>query len=222
MTIDPVDGADQPATQLTEEDGCVTWTPLEEGSYTITEGTPNETNWFHSTDTSFLAEVGDTVKFGNYCTVPSGGKTPGYWSNKNGQALIDEADLTALSDLCLVNADGSDFEPTTKEAVKTWLLDSTAVNMAYKLSSHLAAMVLNLNEGYVNGNSFDLCSDQTVNALVTEANEALCADGITPAGDEPHRSEQEALKNCLDALNNNGPVVPPTPNACPYTFPTEP
>jgi hypothetical protein len=220
MTIDPVDGADQPAIQPTEEDGCVTWTNLEEGSYTVTEGTPNETNWFHSTEISLSAVLGETVQFGNYCTVSSGGKTPGFWQNKNGQAKIDGNDLQALRDRCLVKADGSAFDPGSKDDVKNWIL-ADAVNMAYKLSSHLAAMVLNLGEGFVNGNSFDLCSDQTVNALVTEANNALCDDGYTPAGDEPHRSEQEALKNCLDALNNNGPVVPSTPAACPYTFPTE-
>jgi hypothetical protein len=28
------------------------------------------------------------------------------------------------------------------------------------------------------------------------------------------------LKNCIDAINNNGDVIPVTP--CPYSFPTPP
>ena len=143
------------------------------------------------------------------------GNTPGYWSNRNGQALIDGDDLAALHGLCLVDASGAAFDPITKDQVKTWLLASDAVNMAYKLSAHLAAMTLNIRQGDVDGTSFDLCSDQIVNALVSAANSALCTDGSTPAGDT-NRSTQEALKNCLDALNNNADVVPSTP--CPYTF----
>jgi hypothetical protein len=232
MTISPLDGAPEAATQFTNSsDGCVTWTNLNASlTYTVTEGTPTQTNWFASTPTSVSdLSVGDTPLFGNYCTVPSGGKTLGFWSNKNGQALITGAQLCALNALNLKDAGGSDFNPVAgcsspsssqtsvgKTALKNWLLSANATNMAYMLSAQLTAMKLSLLNGLVDGNSFDLCSDKTVHDLVTAANTALGADGYTPAGDEPNRSTQEDLKNCLDALNNNGPVVPTTP--CTYSF----
>jgi len=94
----------------------------------------------------------------------------------------------------------------------------SATNMAYMLSAQLAAMELNIMFGNVNGNvnAFDLCPHMTIGALVLAANDGLCTDGNTPSGD-PNRAVQEALKNCLDALNNNGKVVNPTP--CPFTTP---
>jgi len=87
--------------------------------------------------------------------------------------------------------------------------------MAYMLSAQLAAMKLNVAHGFVDPTSFALCYNGTVAQLISAADAALAADGFTPAGD-PNRSIQETLKNCLDRLNNGGPVVPPTP--CPATF----
>lgn len=222
MTIDPLDGATpNVATQLTSA-GCVTWSTLDPvfNPYTVTEGTPNEPNWFHSTSVSLPVNVvvgqTQTVNFGNYCKVPSGGLTLGFWSNKNGQALINAGDLQALRDLCLRNADGSNFDPTTNAQVRSFLLGASAVNMANMLSAQLAAMTLNIRHGFVDANAFDLCSNQTVGALTTAANAALCANGLTFSG-SPDRTGQEAQKNCIDTLNNGGPVVPTTP--CSRTFP---
>lgn len=223
MTINPLDGATpNVATQLTSAGGCVTWSTLDPAfnPYTVTEGTPNEPNWFHSTSVSVpvtvVAGQEQTVNFGNYCKVPSGGLTLGFWSNKNGQALINAADLTALRNLCLRNADGSNFDPTTNAQVKSFLLGANATNMANMLSAQLAAMTLNIRHGFVDPNAFDLCSNQTVGALTTAANAALCANGLTFSG-SADRAPQEAQKNCIDALNNGGPVVPTTP--CSRTFP---
>ena len=222
MTINPLDGATpNVATQLTSA-GCVTWTTLDPSfnPYTVTEGTPNEPNWFHSTSVSQSVTVApgspQHVDFGNYCKVPSGGLTLGFWSNKNGQALITAADLTALRNLCLRNADGSNFDPTTAAQVKSFLLGANATNMANMLSAQLIAMTLNIRHGFVDQNAFDLCSNKTVGDLTTAANNALCANGLTFSG-SADRASQESLKNCLDALNNGGPVVPTTP--CLRTFP---
>jgi hypothetical protein len=222
MTIDPLDGATpNVATQLTSA-GCVTWSTLDPvfNPYTVTEGTPNEINWFHSTAVSKPVNVvtgqTQTVDFGNYCKVPSGGLTLGFWSNKNGQALITAADLLALRNLCLRNADGSNFDPTTAAQVKSFLLGANATNMANMLSAQLTAMTLNIRHGFVDANAFDLCSNKTVGQLTTDANTSLCANGLTFSG-SPDRAAQEAAKNCIDALNNGGPVVPVTP--CSRTFP---
>ena len=223
MTITPLDGGiPSVGTQITDVTGCVTWSHLDPSlsPYSITEGTPIQANWVASNGTSqdvtVIASQLASVSFGNYCKVPSGGLTIGFWSNKNGQALINSADLTALQNLCLKNADGTDFNPTTAAQVKSFLLSANAINMANMLSAQLTAMTLNLRHGFVNGTSFDLCSGGTINQLVADAGAALCADGSTPAGD-PNRATQESLKSCIDQLNNGAPVVPATP--CTYSFP---
>jgi hypothetical protein len=223
MTITPLDGG-IPAvgTQITDSSGCVTWSHLDPSlsPYSITEGTPIQANWVASNgvsqDVTVVADQIASVSFGNYCKVPSGGLTLGFWSNKNGQALITSADLTALSALCLRNGTGADFDPSSNTALKNWLLSANATNMSYMLSAQLAAMTLNIRHGFVQASSFDLCSGKTIGQLVNDANAALCADGFTPAGD-PNRAAQESMKSCIDQLNNGAPVVPATP--CTYSFP---
>src|SRR4030095_12022227 len=84
-------------------------------TYTITEFMPIQTNWFNTDpgdgtlQKSVTLADGDnkTVEFGNLCVGAGGGLTLGFWSNKNGQALIDSTDLAMLSALNLRNADGS-------------------------------------------------------------------------------------------------------------------
>jgi hypothetical protein len=222
MTLNPLDGATpNVATQLTSA-GCVSWFTLDPSfnPFTVTEGTPNEPNWFHSTSVSqqvnAILHQTVSVEFGNYCKVPSGGLTLGFWSNKNGQALITAADLLALRNLCLRNADGSNFDPTTAAQVKSFLLGANATNMANMLSAQLTAMTLNIRHGFVDANAFDLCAHKTVGQLTTDANTSLCANGLTFSG-SPDRTPQETMKTCIDALNNGGPVVPTTP--CSRTFP---
>jgi hypothetical protein len=130
----------------------------------------------------------------------AGGRTPGFWSNKNGQALITAADLQGLRDLCLRNANGTDFNPTVKASFGKWLTSSNAKNMANKLSTQLAATYLNVQHGFTNPNLV-VDGSLTVNALIVYANSLLCADGNTPSGD-PNRAEQERVKDILDRINN--------------------
>jgi|SRR5215471_15105365 len=222
ITLDPLTVGATPhlATQLTSTDGCVSWGNLFAGvDYTVSEGTPNESSWAHSTPTSVVVTPilnnQSQVKFGNYCRVRSGGNTIGFWGNKNGQALINAADLLALRTCHLVNADGSAFDPTTAKQVDTWLKGASATNMAYMLSAQLAAMKLNVAHGFVNGNNTAICAGTSINQLIMDADALLAADSITLAGD-PNRAAQEAAKNCLDSLNNGAFVVLPTP--CTYTF----
>jgi hypothetical protein len=129
-----------------------------------------------------------------------GGRTIGFWSNKNGQALITSADLQALQNLCVKNSAGTDFNPTTASALKSWLRGSNARNMASMLSAQLAATYLNVRHGFTDPN-FVLEGTLTVNDLITYANSLLCEDGMTAAGDA-HRAEQERVKDILDEINN--------------------
>ena len=220
------------------------------GDYTVTEANANETNWFHSPDpmppplivngTStivFPAAGGNERRtFGNYCTAPSGGLTLGFWSNKNGNRILTGASagnganlLLAVKNLLnspcnggqvLVNANGTRHNFTgTYADFRTWILGATATNMAYMLSAQLAALKLDVAYAGVDSNAFDLCSGHTVNELMTASCDTLRDNPNTPSGD-PSRLAQESLKNCIDAINNNGAVVPVTP--CPHTFPNPP
>ena len=227
ITINPLGAAiPNQATQLTSGAGCVSWANLDTGlnPYTVSEGTPVQPNWFHSTPASVNVNVTfdqtSTINFGNYCKVPSGGFTIGFWGNKNGLALVSAADFAALNLLKLVNANGSDRDflgslSQNRNDLKSWLSGATAKNMAYMLSAQLAATTLNVLHGFIDPNSFAVCYNGTVAELLNAANAALLADQNTPSGD-PNRSLQESLKNCLDSLNNGGLVIPPTP--CAYSF----
>jgi hypothetical protein len=210
--------------------------------YCVTEGTPTEGNWVHTTDTQFcfhLAADGEQdVTFGNVCLGQGGGLTLGFWSNKNGQKLETQTDFAGLTALCLRNANGGsvDFTGTltaNKTALNTFLLGATATNMANMLSAQLAAMYLNVAHHTVNpafgvdGNAFvyEACLKDngfptgfvTINDLMAAANTELCAHPLTKDG-SPYRAYQECLKDALDDANNNKNFVESSP--CPYSFDT--
>jgi hypothetical protein len=162
------------------------------------------------------------IEFGNVCLGAGGGKTLGFWSNKNGQAVMNDGgtivpELNMLSVLNLKNATGGNFDPGTYPVFRTWLLGANASNMAYMLSAQLAAMKLNVEAGLVNSGALVYlpCTGFiSVSDLMAAANAALAADGYTPAGD-PNRAYQECLKNALDKANNNMNFVQSSP--CAYT-----
>lgn len=176
---------------------------------------------------------GDTthLNFGNICLGKGGDLTLGFWSNKNGQALIESGDLAMLVALNLRNAGGTNFDPGTNAAVKSWLLNANATNMANMLSAQLAAMELNVFNGKVLGTAFIYAPGTTsanangfatVNAVMAETNTELGLHGLTTAG-SPYRTYQEDLKNALDRANNNQTFVQPTPATCPTpVFPLPP
>lgn len=246
MTIDPLDGAPEPQTQLTDAAGIVTWTNLDPDLYAVTEGIPNELNWVQSapTDGECLVDppsnpvIGlevvenevTSVTFGNFCLVGSGGKTLGFWSNKNGERTMNDGgtlapELALLSSFNLRSANGTHFNPTLYTGFRTWLLSATATNMAYMLSAQLAAMVLNVEAGFVDGGAFYIPFGGTIDELVADANallsDATCGNPcITTAASNPSlRADQEALKDFLDQLNNGADVIPSDPSVCPFTFP---
>jgi hypothetical protein len=197
-------------------------------SYIVAEFAPLERNWMATTlnPVTVSLDSGDckTVEFGNLCLGAGGGLTLGFWSNKNGQKLFGDDDLALMVGLNLRNADGSNFDPASYDAFRTWLLSATATNMAYMLSAQLAAMELNVFNGKVDGGALiyapgtfaaNTLGFATVNNVTAEANTELGLHGLTLA-DSPYRAYQEALKNALDLANNNRTFVQPVP--CPFTF----
>jgi hypothetical protein len=152
-----------------------------------------------------------STAIGNVRLTGGGGLTLGFWSNKNGQALVGSTDLAMLVALNLRNGNGSDFNPGNYSSFRSWILSATATNMAYMLSAQLAAMELNVFNGFVNGGaliyapgatSANSAGFATVDDVMTEANNSLGSNGNTVASG-PTRTYQEALKNALDRANNN-------------------
>lgn len=202
--------------------------------YVVSEFDPAETNWVHTTSNPVNVTVDagetETVEFGNLCLGPGGGHTLGFWSNKNGQATMNDggsvcSELTLLNGLYLRNGAGTRMNfGCDYNAFRNWLLSATATNMAYMLSAQLAAMELNVEAGFVNGNALVYAPGTNsanglgfakVSDLMAEANAELTLHGTALAGDS-WRSYQEALKNALDKANNNQTFVQATP--CPFTF----
>jgi len=201
------------------------------GDYAVAEGSPVESNWFHTTAAIVPVQMGDddvNLQFGNVCVGAGGGLTLGFWSNKNGQSTMAQGgmsiELAFLSSLNLKDGKGLDFNPTTYLQFRNWLLSGTATNMAYMLSVQLSAMEMNVYNGKVDGgaliyapgtNSANGLGFAAVGAVMAEANTEL---GLHPlAGDgTAWRSYQEALKNALDNANNNRNFV--QASACAYSF----
>jgi hypothetical protein len=143
------------------------------------------------------------------------------------------ANMGSLSALCLRNANGSNFDPNSYSQYRTWLLSANATNMAYMLSAQLSAMHFNIREASCMGafgggvnptaiifapgtNCANALGFGTIGCVVTEANTALCNNGVTIA-DSPERTYQAALKNAIDDANNNRNFVSPT--ACSVVYP---
>jgi hypothetical protein len=234
--IDYTDGTS--ATLYTESDGTFTII-LDPDSYVFGEqqaGAPwmqtgnlvdQSSNSSLQGDKTYSFILGDVdvtgINFGNVCVGGGGGRTLGFWSNKNGKALFGSGDLALMVSLNLRNANGTPFNPASYPAFRTWLLNATATNMAYMLSAQLAAMELNVYNGLVDGTaliyapgtlSANVNGFATVNAVMAEADSALGLDGLVLAGDS-NRGYYEALKNALDKANNNLTFVQPDPDSCP-------
>jgi hypothetical protein len=145
--------------------------------------------WIPTTLDSANVLPGTTVNFGNVCLGAGSGLTLGFWSNKNGQALITAGQLCLLDSLNLVNGAGAPFDPvagcsspssaqisTGKTNLKNWLLSAKATNMAYMLSAQLATMELNTT----NTTQGTPIQDPSANVYLGASTASDCADaGVT-------------------------------------------
>jgi hypothetical protein len=170
------------------------------------------------------------MRFGNLLLGALGGHTLGFWSNRNGKTLMAggaggmSGALAFLSGLNLRDANGNSFDPTTYDQYRGWLLSATATNMAYMLSAQLTAMELNVRQGLVNGsslifapgtNSANAFGFATVQNVMDEANLELGLHGYA-VGSGSIRDYQTALKNALDAANNDTTFVLPPVSSVPW------
>jgi hypothetical protein len=206
---------------------------LQKGPYTVFELPVVEVNWVPTTATSVAVDLtSDTsIAFGNVCLGPGGGKTLGFWSNKNGQAMIGSDDLAVLVALNLRNKNGSAFDPANYASFRNWILKADAVNMAYMLSAQMTAMALNRHNGLVDGGALICASGTasanaagfaTVNAIIAEADTLLAANPLITDNGSPLRTLATALKNALDKANNNLSFVQAEPCMFSYVFNSAP
>jgi hypothetical protein len=210
-------------TGFTDTNGNLCFMNLAPGTYTVTEA--------NATPKSVAVATGGTAKFGNVCLGAGGADgTPGFWRNKNGENIINDApngavpELLMLSNLCLRAANGTDFNPKNYPDLNNWMKGANSVNAAYQLSVHLACMALNVESGRQSGTAMVYAPGApganaqgyiTINALMTAANTLLCQDGSIPSND-PQRAYALLLLNALNTGNNNTGYVQPTP--CPASF----
>jgi hypothetical protein len=219
---------------FTDANGDYEFTGLPAGTYEVREVFPLSGVWVATTGmtvgvTLSTDEVVEDVDFGNVCVGAGGGHTLGYWSNKNGQARITQAMRDALTALNLRNADGTNFVASSNGAIRTWLLSATATNMAYMLSAQLAATTLSIMAGDVSASSLvyaplvpgsNSAGFITIGALATASNNALADPNGYTVGASAIRTQQEILKNALDAANNNSIFVQAGP--CAFDTPYSP
>jgi hypothetical protein len=98
-------------------------------SYAVTETLPLG-NWTQVRSRNLSGIVNgnnDSADFLNVCSLTPGGRTLGFWSNRNGLALVIAADFTRLTGYNLRNANGSpkDFTASlssNKTALNSWLI----------------------------------------------------------------------------------------------------
>jgi hypothetical protein len=149
------------------------------------------------------------LDFGNRCQRQgTGGYTLGFWSNRNGRNLFGGDDLAAMVALNLRNEDGTEFNPASYDAFRTWILSANSTNMAYMLSAQFAASKLNVFNGFIDGDALLEVNGQigTLNGWFALANTSLGSFGLTLSGHE-ERANQEGLKNIFDSVNNNNFVI---------------
>ncbi len=218
----------------TGSNGQFCFANLPAGTYTVTEATPVQSNWLNTTPKTvqvILQDTGKAAKFGNVALGAGGGDgTPGFWSSKNGEAVMNDApngaspELALLSSLCLRTSSGGGFDPKSYQDLRTWLKNSTGVNAANVLSVQLASAELNVEAGRVSGNaliyapgtvSANALGFATLYAVMNEANQLLCKYGSILSGD-PSRNYATALKNALNNANNVSNFV--LPNPAPFSF----
>jgi len=199
------------ATAYTGSDGSYTFTVTKAGTYRVVEVMPYGM-WVQTAPGSgyyeITVELGRTytdIDFGNVCLMQgTGGRTLGFWSNKNGQALITPTDIIALNTLNnLYKLSEWTYPPfTDKTQIKNYLLSATAKDMRWMLSAQLIATKLNVLHGFLSGSTIVYVGSSSyvpsgfisIDEIMENANNAL-------AGTD--RAAQEYWKNLLDGLNNN-------------------
>jgi len=150
--------------------------------------------------------------------APTGGKTMGFWTNKNGQALLTLSDATYLNTLAPYAVftaypkeptGSTPFSATDltkfRSQVKGFLLNANAVDMRYMLAAQLLATELNVQHGFLSSTQLvwvDANHDGVFQPGEARTIGGIMNDAITQ-WTSGTRATQEYVKNLLDQINNN-------------------
>lgn len=232
-----IDVTDPSGTQtvITDADGGYS-AAVEEGTVEVAEQLPagwiqtGPDDGFYEFDVAANQDV-TGLDFGNVCVGDGGARTKGFWQNRNGEALFEtdnDGALAMLEALNLRDEDGEAFDPEDYSELRNWIRKARAgKNAAYMLSAQLASMALNVHfelvdpDAHIQADGADAANAAgfaTVQDILDEADAALAADGETPPGDEPNRSDQLLLSGIIDAANNNQSFVQAGPDDCAAPF----
>lgn len=201
--------------------------PTPDWAYIGPNGGGGYLNRWQTTLTADQPDV--TVSFGNVCIGPAtGGRSIGYWTNKNGQADMNRIGMTyALTHLGLtVDAKGNFVTFATYKAFQTWLKNATATNMANMLSAQKVALKLAVLTGtlsltdhvYAPGAPVEWGANPAgfiaIGDLLSFTETELSLNPYVRSGISL-RTQQEALKNALENIDvNRASVAMPTPDPC--------
>jgi len=148
------------------------------------------------------------------CLGAGGGKTIGFWSNKNGQKILTDnwsaiQDSDVLSDLILAGLPNTNLTApylTSPGKVKDFLLKATAVVMRYMLAAQWLGMQFNVLVGDVDGESLVYLGDLNEDGIY-DIEEFMSVDDVLDEVSSEwngwNRTTQEYWKNILDDANNN-------------------
>ena len=209
--VDLVD-ASSSLSMVTDANGEYLFANVGAGSYTVElvlqAGYQGSTSTSQTIESAGCAPVPGN-DFGVYMQAAAcdcEGRTPGYWRNKHGVAKVNNLGLLPLLPaLNIVDRCGNYVSFSNLSQYRCWMKRGNAVNMAYMLSVHLVAMHNNVAAGFVDGNCVTndpVLGSRTISSLLADAIASLAANPYTPSG-HPQRDYQEALKDALDAANNN-------------------
>ena len=125
------------------------------------------------------------VDFGKYCTCTSGGKSIAFWTGTTGRTKLSDGTGMAskfklLNGAYLRRSNGLHFDLILDRRVhqlqhpgRMALGRAASSNIAYKLSTQLAAMKLNVEAGYVNTANVYKPYGDTIAQLIIDANTLL-------------------------------------------------
>ncbi|MBW6468781.1 MAG: hypothetical protein K0B85_06445 [Coriobacteriia bacterium] len=203
---------------LTDDKGLVTFKDLDPGTYYLSEeDAPAGSGWVQTFPEGnsyevVLAEPDDMTKsgylFGNVCEATAeGGKTLGWWSNKNGaKALAGTEWDDFVAEYGIIDKDGAADDFETYNAFRAWLLGANAQNMTQMLQVQMVVTNLNIDVGDADYTGYGVIGwDAEFISIVDLLAEAaqFVADNPDTTAAGPARDQAEFYKNIFDGLNNN-------------------
>jgi hypothetical protein len=159
-----------------------------------------------------------TVYFGAVCLGGAGAENLSFWMNKKGKAAFDslmywQKDylLSVLRYFSLVDVNGNNFDPQTYDDLAKWMQQSNSKNMSYRLSTQLAALMLNAEAKNLGSRAIHTAG---VNFWGTQRNfmdvytvgwyfNQLLMSANTSSGGDESRKALEALVKILEQANND-------------------